>query len=242
MSTLETRNYVANLNDIRALAKAHRSASATIADVPRTFLRALVATTIHTLDVPVRVRFGKVAKLDADGQAAQLAALQKVYDPWYAVVVEEESEGLPAGKGRAEELNRRTNRYRTQLRAARNWIKAGNDLTSVAPGRITKRSLDVAPRVRPPDPGRVKKRTEKRSKDAVAALMELATVDKVAAVHEIELLMGQLQSQLLELGTSAPTRDPKLAMAEHRPLKLKGGALFMPMTETQVIRQQESPS
>lgn len=242
MSTLEARNYVANDADIRTLAKAHKSASEAMRNVPRVYHRAIVATTIHELGVAIRVRFGKVQKLKPEEQTTQLAALQKVHDRFYAIVLEEESEGLPAGKGRAQELNRRTNYARTALRAARNWIKAGNDLTSVAPGRITKGSLDVTPRARIPSPGRVKKRAEKASKLTVATLMELATVDKVAAAQEMELLIGQLQTQLLELGTSTPTRDPKQAIAEHRLLRAKGGALFMPMTQTQVIRSQENPS
>jgi hypothetical protein len=243
-STLEARNYVATDADIRELAKAHRSASIQIESVPLSYLRALAAVTITALGAAVRVRVGKPGKLTDEQKMTQLAALAKTNEHFYALVVEEESKDLPSGKGRAQELNRRTNRYRTSYSVLRRWVDSGHDLTTVAPARISKSILEAAipknRRTRPPNPARVKKRAEASSKAAVATIMELAVVDKAAAIGEIELLIGQLAGQLAELGV-ATTRDPREAVSGHKLLKVKRGT-FYPVTETQVIRQAERPS
>jgi hypothetical protein len=243
-STLESRNYVATDADIIGLAGGMLKGQSATDSLPREYLRATIATTIAGLDAPQRARFGKVVKIDAAEQTRQLGELEKVIARFYPLVLKKYQDETPPGPKRAEEINSKTNWARGAHRDVRNWIRAGNDLRTVAAARAIKASLAVTPRVRPPNPLRVKRRVERTSKDLVAGVMELATVDKAAAVAEIELLMNQLQSQLLELGTSKPTNDPKQAVAEHRPLRMKGrgGALFMPMTETQVIRQQDNPS
>lgn len=245
MTTLENRLIAGTATDadIRHIAQERFAATKAIDSTGRNYLRAVVAATVVALDAKPRVNFGsKVPKLKPDEQTTQLTALQTVHDRYYAIVVEVCSDHLPPGKAKALELNRRTNYARTAFRAARNWIRAGNDLTAVPPSRITKKSLDVAPRVRPPSPRRLKTRVEARSKALIASIIELANHDKAGAIGELELVMGQCAQQLAELIPGGATRDPRQAMREHRPLRAKGGSLFMPVTETQVIRQQARPS
>jgi hypothetical protein len=245
--TLESRNYVANEADIREMASAHREAATTMAVVPRNYLRAITAVTIVALGETPRVRLAKPSKLAEEQKTAQLAALTKTHDRFYAIVTEEEGKDVPAGKDRAQELNRRTNRYRTAYSAIRRWVEAGFDITSLAPAKVTKGALEkglpkgAGTRRRPPSPARVRKRLESSSKVTMAAVIQLAEVDKAAAVEEINLLMGQLAGQLAELG-AMPTKDLKTAVAEHRPLRMRGGSVFVPVTQTQVIRQLERPS
>lgn len=238
-TSLEQRNYIATDADISSLTGEILSAQFTLDSGPRRYLRAVVATTIHELDAPQRVRSGKVEKIDEAEQTRQLAALEKVLGRFYPIIVKAASENLPAGKARALELNRRTNWARTAASAVRGWIKAKHDLRTIAAARVSKAMLTVTPQARAPSPGRVRSRVERTSKALVADVMELATVDKAAAIAELQLLMGQLAGQLEELGVTA-TKDPKAAAAEHRPLRV-GKSVFFP-TETAIIRQMEQPS
>ena len=229
MTTLENRNFIATPADIRTLAAARLAAAGALDTSGTSYLRAVVATTVAELGGEPRINATKrAAKLTAEGKAAQLAALQTVHERFYAIVTEVSSEGLPGGKAKALELNRRTNFARTAFRAARNWIRAGNDLTAVPPGRVTKRALDVPAPTRKAGPRRVRARVEARAKALSEALATLASVDKVAAIGELETLMGRLAAQLHGL-TPGTTADPKQAMAEHRTLRTKGGALFFPV-------------
>lgn len=241
MSNLEARNYVATENDIDRLANDVLSAQGHLDTLPRVYLRAVVATTIHELGASIRARAGKVEKINDEEQTRQLAALEKVLVLFYPRIVAKMSEGLPAGKTRAVELNRRTNWARGAARDVRNWIRAGRSLTTLAPVRLTKAMLAVqsSGSARPASPGRIKARVERESKAVVARVMELAAVDRDSAITEIRLLMGQLTGQLEELGVKA-TKDPRTAAQDHLPLRV-GKNVFFP-TETQVIRQMERPS
>lgn len=234
MTTLENRNFVATPADIKALAAARLGAAGTVENTGTSYLRALVATTISELGSEPRVNASKRApKLKAEDRAKQLAALQGVHERFYAIVTEVCSEGLPSGKAKALELNRRTNYARTAYRAARNWIRASNDLTAVPPAKVTKRALDVPAAPRKPTASRVRGRVEASAKALAEALATLAGLDKVAAVGELETLMGQLAAQLRTLVPGSITTDPRQAAAEHRPLRAKGGALFFPVAQSE---------
>lgn len=237
-STLEQRNYVATPADIGHMAGDMMTAQGLLDTVPRLYLRATVATTIHELDAPQRARSAKVQKIDEAEQARQLAALEKVIGIFYPAVVEKMSVNLPV-KDRAKVLNSRTNWARGVHRDVRNWIRAGHSITTIAACRLIKAAILVTPKPRQPAPGRVRKRVERTSKELVAGVMELATTDKAAAIEEIRLLMGQLAHQLVELGVHS-TKDAKKAAAEHLPLSI-GKTVFFP-SETQIVRQMENPS
>lgn len=237
--TLEQRNYVATEADIENLAGEMLTAQFTAESGPRRYLRCVVATTIDALGAPQRARNGKVERIDDEEKVRQLGALEAVLGKFYPAVVKASSADLPSGKARAIELNRRTNWARTQASAVRGWIRVGHDLRTLAAAKLTKAMLHVTPKARAPSPGRLRARVEAVSKDLVARVMELGAIDRAAAISEIELLVGQLAAQLEEFG-AAPTRDPKVAAAEHRPLKV-GKAVFFP-TQTQIVRQMEQPS
>lgn len=239
-STLEQRNYVATEHDIDRLADDMLTAKGHLDTVPRLYLRAVAATTIHGLGAPIRVRSGKVEKIDEAEQTRQLAELEKTIGLFHPRVVAKMSVNLPS-KDRAKELNSRTNWARGCYRDLRNWIRAGHSLTTLAPGRLIKAAIVgvKTARSRPMSPGRIRTRVERSSKALMAGVMELAAADKAAAISEIQLLMGQLAGQLEEFGISA-TKDAKTAAAEHRPLRV-GRATFFP-TESQILRQAENPS
>lgn len=238
-STLESRDYVATDADITHLAAGMLLGQTATDTLPRKYLRAIIATTIHALDAPQRQRSGKVVKLSDEDQARQLGELEKVIARFYPLIVAKYQAELPAGPGRAEELNRLTNWARGAHRDVRNWIRAGHDIRPVAAARATKATMAVTPRTRAASPGRIKTRVERASKALVVSVMELAASDKAAAIAEIELLIGQLGGQLAELGVKATT-DAKTAAAEHQLLRV-GKSTFFP-TQSQVVRQMENPS
>jgi hypothetical protein len=243
MATLESRNYVATDADIDHLAGEMFAAQGHLDTVPRIYLRSTVATTIHELGETIRMRMGKVEKIDEAEQTRQLEAFEKVIARFYPRVVKKMSEGLPATKDRAKILNSKTNWARSAALVVRNWIRAGNSLLTLAPGRLIRATIEGAGRntqKRAPSPARVRSRVERESKTLVTTVMELATLDKTAAIEEIQLLLGQLTGQLEELGVQ-PTKDAKEATSEHRPLRV-GRQTFFPVTQTQVVRMQDNPS
>lgn len=240
--SIASKGYVANADEIHALSKTILAAEASSETGRGTYLRALVATTQKELGAKPRSRgaTGRKAKISDAGIAEQVAALNAVHERFYEAVTRAASEGLPGGTARAPELNRRTNFARSSLSTVRSWIKAGNDVTTLVVGRLTKSALRTERAVRPKQAGRLRRSVEARSKAFMVSVLELAEADKPAALNELELLIGQLTTQMVTLGGTAVTSAAR-ATAEHRPLKM-GGRMFIPVTETQVLRQLRQPS
>lgn len=233
-------DHVANAAQIRELTTGLLNATATIDTGRTSYLRYLAGTTIAELGAKPRLHGGRSPKVTPESVATQLIALEAVHARFYEAVTEAASVGLPGPTLRAKELNRRTNFARTAMGVLRRWVKAGNDITSLVVGKLTKRSLAVERAVRPPTAARLKSRTEGHSKALISAVLELSSVDKAAALEEIELLMGQLATQRIELG-GVMARSPAKAVHDGVPFR-SGGRTFVPVTETQVIRQMRAPS
>lgn len=243
--------FIATAADVRKLVADIWSATDRATEGRGTYLKLLVGTTqaeLHSA-TPKHAPRGRLPKLSAETIQLQLVALNTVHERFYAAVLEAAQESLPAGgrRGRfnrderAEELNRRTNFARSSMSRLRAYIRAGNDVTLLVPENVTQQSIAVEGRVRPPSVARTRRAVEARSKALVASVLDLIEVDKVAAREEIELLMGQLANQLAELGGPA-VRDLRRAAEMGVPMRTPGGRLFVPVTETQIIRQQARPS
>ena len=232
--TIESKGFVATDGDVATVTKGIIEAIHTAEGGRGSYLRMLIGTTQHELGLEPRKRSTKASKLDADGIAAQVAALTAVHERFYAIVTKIASDAIPASKGKATELNRRTNFARTAMSVVRTWIRAGGDLASLAPRTATKASLAVerATAVKPASARALKGKAEAQSKGLMATLMGLADTDKAAAIDEMQLVLGQITTQLLSMGVVS-TKDASQAFAEHRPLRI-GKQLFVP-TATQVI-------
>lgn len=171
----------------------------------------------------------------------QLAALQRVHERFYELILKAASPFVPkTQKDRSITLHARANFARTALSSVRNHIRAGYDIAALNSAKATKATL-ARPKqnVHPLSVKRWVSRAESQSKALVATLLGLADADKAAAVEEMQLVLGQLTSQLVAMGVVA-TRDAAQALDEKRPLKI-GKTLFMP-TATQVVRQMARPS
>ena len=229
-------------NEIRNITSQYIEAVTGGETVKQTYLRALVSDTIRELGSEPRANNAQQRKPlkpeEQERQLAAVAAVQARHAPLIDEVVDKSLEDVPA-KERPKERNRRTNFARTAVYAVRRYIKAGKDLTALAPGRATKVSMEVTLAPRPATPRRLKGRVERLSKNFMAAVLELSEADQQAAVSELDTLIGQLANQLAALGVPA-VRDPKKAVAEHRALQV-GTQLFVP-TATTILRQRANPS
>lgn len=214
---IRSHNYVATPGEISKLASAIFASDQTSSTGRVTYLKALVATTQEALPK------GKAER------AVALAALEEVNERFYELVLKAAQATLPPRVAdRALLLNQRTNFARSSVTTVRAYIRAGNDLARLNPRFVTKRSLAVPVRTTPATPKRMKARVERMSKALVAQVLLLAEADKPTAVAELNVLLSQIAAQLESLGVHAT--------------KLRGGAMYVPLTNTQVIRQQASPS
>ena len=204
------------------------------------YLQLLVAEVQDALGAPRRKNrapASTVRKLEPSETDAQLKALGEVHAKFYETVLHVAGDYVPAGtRDRPTALHKRANFARTALSAVRRWVRAGNDITTLAAAKVSKRELAVlapAGAVRQETAQTLKSRAATQSKSLVATLMGLADTDKEAAVEEMQLVLGQLTSQLISMGVAA-TKDAALALSDHRPLRI-GKTLFLPTT-SQVLK------
>lgn len=211
-------DYVAKPAEISELTQSLLSAEATTLESRTTYLRALVATTQAELPP------GK-----PPDKATVLGVLQGVHERFYEAVTKAvQSAVAPRTADRAKVVNRKTNFARTALYAVRAWVKADGNLATLKVRNVTKVSLAVEPKVRPMSATRLTRRLEKLSSRLMAGVLALIETDKPTAIREIETIAGQLAHQLEELGVHAT--------------RMRGGKMFIPLTATQVIRQEARPS
>lgn len=144
MSSLESKNYVATLEDVaritREVLEAHKLRTGGVA----TYLRALIATTQAELGLNPRQRAaGATGKLNAEETAEQLAALEKVGERFYGAVVKAAKEKIEGPDRGGAILHKRTGFSRSSLSTVRTWVRRGNDITSLVAARVTKAALYV---------------------------------------------------------------------------------------------------
>lgn len=245
MTTLEQRHYVATESDIADLGSRLMDGIELTDGSRLSYLRAVTATAQHDLNIKARSAKGKPSKLDDAEIARQLAGINVVHDKFYAVLVRTIDARVPKGRDHADEVNRLTNFARTAIYALRQWVKAGRDLGRVLPESVTKKTLVIEggpKRARRVSAEVLRKRVEKHASAFMAQVLALAEADKAEAVAELELLVGQLTHQLIELTGGKPTNDLRQAAEQHRPFREKGSSVVFMPTQTQVIRQQANPS
>src|SRR5487761_521159 len=177
-------------SDVRTLAEHYVTALAGGENVRQTYLRVLAARTIQALGAPLRANNAKGGKLTEEEQTPPMAALEATHATLYAIVtaVADDSLADVPSKDRALERNRRTNFARTALYAIRAYVKAGRDLTALAPARITKPALAVRATPAQASPKRLRSRVARLSKGFMAAVLELAENDQQGAAAELDTI------------------------------------------------------
>lgn len=231
------QNFIATVDDIKALAQQHQAAENTQTETRSTYLRCLVGTTQNELKASLQ-----------KGLPAQLRALKEVHGRFYAVVLEAVSTGdVAKGKNlhpeeqsrRALERNRRSNFARTAHAVLRAWLKTeGHDLLTLNASKVSRYQLmneTERPAInRRINPDAIRTRVEKLVSTVLEQARKLAEADPAAAREALDLVMQQIGKELI--GGAAVTNDAAIAIAEHRPLRV-GKGMFWP-TESQVIRRQ----
>jgi len=203
------------------------------------YLRALVGDVQTELGGAPRQRAGKAARLTKEETAEHLQSVTKVNERFYGAVTEEARARVGGGPDKAKRLNAMTNWARTALRDVRGYVRAGNDIRALAATKLTRNQLRVKATPRPLGPAALRRRLVDRGKEMVAAALELIDIDPGAARAELELIMAQIATQVLNLSGRA-TKNAQEAASQHKPLRVRS-TLFVP-TETQVVRQTANPS
>ncbi|MGH8235388.1 MAG: hypothetical protein ACREXP_00010 [Steroidobacteraceae bacterium] len=170
----------------------------------------MIATTQAELGLNPRQRSGEIGKLKDDERAEQLAALETVGERFHAVVVKTAKDKIEGPDRGGRELNRRTTFARTSLSAIRRWVKAGNDITSLVAGRVTKRMLATASTRKGKSPKVLTNQTRRFGASLEATLATLAAADPDAAREQWMKLKARMERIFARKGNVTRLR------AEHR--------------------------
>lgn len=194
MSSLESKNYVATPEDVaritRDVLEAHKLRTGGVA----TYLSALIATTIAELGENPRQRTASATdKLSAEETAEQLAALDKVHTRFYAVVVKTAREKIEGPDRGGLILNRRTGFARSSMSTVRKWVRHGNDITSLVPGRTTKAMLYIKGKRNGPSVKVLGNQTRRYSSRLEKTLSTLAQTDMEAAREQWGRLKARME-------------------------------------------------
>jgi hypothetical protein len=202
--SLETKHYVATLEDVADITREIISAQKAGAEGRATYLRVLIATTQSELGQHPRQRTVDTAKLSDAERETQLAALETVGKRFYDVVTKA-AKALIDGPDRGGlELNRRTTFARTSLSAIRRWVTAGNDITNLAAGRTTKASLVVAGRRKAPTAKVLSNQTKRYAARLERTLATLAITDRETALRQWERLKAHMEKILRRRSKAQP--------------------------------------
>lgn len=231
--SIESKGYVASIDDIRTLAQKSANAVTTIATTRGVYLRALVFTARSELK-------------NGEAVPAQLAALRAVHSRFYPAVLEAVTTSDIARAPRASseerhrralERNRRSNFARSSYSTIRTWLKAGgHSLFSLKP-TFTKGQLDAevpAKEARKVTPEKIKSRVDGLVKRLLEQTRTLAGISPEQGRAVLDEAMNRLAQELFA-GAVQATTDANVAAAEHRPLRA-GKHVFWP-TESQVVRR-----
>lgn len=190
--SLESRHYVATLDDVAALTRDIITAQKQGSEGRATYLRALIATTQAELGQTPRQRTAPIGKLNDEERNHQLKVLEEVGARFYGAVVKAARAQIEGPDRGGRELNRRTTFARTSLSAIRRWVRAGNDITSLVAARTTKASLAVAGRRKGPSPKVLGNQTRRYAARLEKTLATLAAADPAAAVQHWERLKAHM--------------------------------------------------
>lgn len=236
-STLENRHFVATDNDIERMARDHTASLNGTAAVMQKFLQVLVGTTIAELKAEPRTRSRSERKLaDKTLTKVHLDAFEAVYGRIYAVLVR----ALAAAPANPESLPRilvgrkptrkalvqaQATKFRSSAVTLRAWIRAGFDITALAPGQVTRSELDrevkaaKGPRRRAAAPSgldRVARRADGAAKRFMAFVNEVARFDGDRAAEIIAKAAAELaatRAKLSGMELSSTTTSLKKAAA-----------------------------
>lgn len=228
---IESRNYVGTAEDAGQLAELFGNGLQTTDAVRGIYLKMTIATVQSDLGVAVRERAAPKGrfKISDELREEHLKAVDKVTGMFYAPILKKLAD-LPANERNARSVYARI--AKTRLRA---WIKAGGDIRTLAAARTTYPTLKVETEAGSRTPEQITTAMVRSADSLATSATALAETDKQAAVEAIETVMAQLAASLTDLGVKS-TQDPKVAINERRPFRLKEG-MFWPAPHGEVRAQ-----
>lgn len=224
--SIESKKYVANVEDIRKLTRENVDAEQSLASTRKLYFQALVGTTRAEL----------TGKEDSREQAI---SLRIVHDRFYAGVLEvigmKDSArlGPDEKKRRTAERNAKSNFARSVFGAVRRWVLAGHDLATLSPVTATEQQL----RKETPIAATRRKGNAKQAQKRVGSLVEkiltqarqLANANPAEARAVLDSVVTRMTKELFAGADAvAATSDPGVAAKESRPYK-HGKDIFWPV-------------
>lgn len=210
--SLESKHYLASPTEVEAITRAVLEARTTGGESRASYLKALVAKTQSNLGQTPRAHAVAVKQISKEQRAEQLAALKTAHIEYYAIVKTTVSALIKPGKAR----NSATNFARTSLATVVKWVRAGNDVTCLAPSRVTKYELEQAvKKQKAPSQTILANRVTKYLSELRTRIAELSKADKAAAHKAAVSGAAELTALALDLGGRTPHRGT--VRAERRP-------------------------
>lgn len=230
--TIETNQYIATPADVEKLALSILSSDQTAQGGRGTYLKALVATTQADLGAPPRMRNVRSAKLETADATAHLAAFEAVFKRFHEAVVK--AAGSVDPKPDSEALRSRTAFSRSAASTVRGYIRAGNDVRSLAAHKVTKAELATPHSKRKFSVESLKKRAETVTEELVSIARNLNAANHEIAQTTLRAIMAQLAEAtgMLE-GT---TKDVSKAVEAGEAFHTKTG-VFLPI-DLGAVREQ----
>jgi hypothetical protein len=186
--SLEKKKWLASDADIesvtRELLKAHSAGSS----ARMTYFNCLVAVTTHEL------RASPNRRPNGFSQELQVQTLESVHARFYAIVVRTVKEKITSqGSKAALESNARTNFARNAKSILKSWIRLGNDITTLIPGKISKKSLELRLRKeRAPSAKVLSNQSGRYSEQLLETARTLAAVDRETATRVLDSIIEKL--------------------------------------------------
>lgn len=224
MSAIESRNYIATDSDIQKVAGDIIDGVQKIDSGRGTFLKMAVATTQSDLGSEPRLRNAKPKRLNDDEVVLHMKTFQAVAERFYDAVLAVARATVPEPDTMI--VRQRTAFARSALSTVRGYIRAGNDIRTLAAARCTKASLATPRTRRTMTVQAMRRRAERTATDLIALAENLN-----AANHEIaQTVVGPIIAQLINAsGISTDSiKDQSRAIAESVPFHTKTD-VFVPI-------------
>jgi hypothetical protein len=200
--SIESKNFVASTSDVERIAAEIIDGMEQTANGRGTYLRMVVGTVQHDLGATPRLRASSASRLPPEEIPAQLKALNAVHKRFYEAVYKVAQNSLPTPD--KVEVKRRCTFARTAASTLRGWIRTGNDVCSLAAGRVTKYQLAVEHAKRPLTARALGNRAVALMKNLRVVARKLVSSDAAKAREFLTDAMDLLTGEMKKVGI-APT-------------------------------------
>lgn len=178
MSPLESKQYLASPTEVEETTKEVLDARLTLKSGRATYLKMVVAKTQANLGMDPRSTAAASRRINDEKRTEHLLALKRAHKEYYDIVKATVSARIRPGK----ERNAATGFARTSMNAIVKWVRAGYDITCLAPAKVTKYELEQAVlKHKTPSQKILANRVSKFLMKLSARITDLGKTDKLAA-------------------------------------------------------------